>query len=163
METYQRVRITAFLNPLTDPLGSGYNVIQSVIAVGSGRLLGKGLGMGTQSRLQFLPARHTDFIFASLTEEWGLLGAGILLLLFGILLWRVLRIAFSCRDKAGSLLGIGVFMLLLTQVVINVGMNVGAAPITGLTLPLVSYGGSSLLFTFISLGLVHSVTIHRDI
>ncbi len=162
LEGYQRARITAFLNPMSDPLGSGYNVIQSVIAVGSGQLLGKGLGMGTQSRLQFLPVRYTDFIFASLTEEWGLLGAGLLLALFGILLWRILKITSFCRDRFGFLLGSGVFTLFFAQVVINVGMNIGAAPITGLSLPLVSYGGSSLLFTLAALGLVHSLAIHRD-
>ncbi len=161
LQDYQQERITSFLNPVLDPLGAGYNVIQSMIAVGSGRFLGKGFGMGTQSHLRFLPVRHTDFIFASLTEEWGLLGASLLLLLYLVLLWRILRIATSQQDKFGFFLGIGVFAFLFTQVVINVGMNVGIAPITGLPLPLVSYGGSSLLFTLICVGVVHSLVIHQ--
>lgn len=162
LQGYQQERIISFLNPVLDPLGAGYNVIQSMIAVGSGQLSGKGFGMGTQSHLQFLPVRHTDFIFASLTEEWGLLGAGLLLFLFSILLWRILRIASSHQDRFGFLLGIGVFTFLFVQVVINVGMNIGIAPITGLPLPLVSYGGSSPLFALISLGVVHSLSIYRD-
>jgi len=163
LEDYQRARVAAFLNPVLDPLGAGYNVIQSLIAVGSGQFLGKGLGMGTQSRLQFLPVRHTDFIFASLTEEWGFLGAGILLALLGALLWRILKIAFLCQDRFGLLLGVGIFTFLFAQTVVNVGMNIGIAPVTGLPLPLVSYGGSSLLSTFVALGLVNSLAIHRDV
>lgn len=161
LEDYQRERIASFLNPVLDPLGAGYNVIQSIIAVGSGRLFGKGFGMGTQSHLQFLPVRHTDFIFASLAEEWGLVGATLLLLLFGLLLWRILKIASLHRDKFGLFLGVGIFSFLFAQVVINVGMNIGLAPITGLPLPLVSYGGSSLLFTMMALGIVHSLSIRR--
>jgi rod shape determining protein RodA len=162
LEDYQRERITSFLNPVLDPLGAGYNVIQSIIAVGSGRIFGKGFGMGTQSHLQFLPVRHTDFIFASLTEEWGLIGAALLLLLFGLLLWRILKIASFHQDKFGFLLGVGIFSFLFVQTVINVGMNIGLAPVTGVPLPLVSYGGSSLLCTLMALGVVNSLAIHRS-
>lgn len=159
---YQRERIYAFLNPQSDPLGGGYSVLQAIIAVGSGMFLGRGLGRGPQSQLRFLPERTTDFIFASLAEEWGLLGAIVLLVLFFLLLFRVWRIAGEADTGFGSLLSTGVFAMILIQVVINVGMNIGLMPITGIPLPLISAGGSSLLTTLISLGLVHSVAIHSS-
>ncbi len=159
---YQRERIFSFLNPGSDPLGGGYNVIQAVIAVGSGMLLGRGLGRGPQSQLRFLPERTTDFIFASLAEEWGLLGVIVFLGLFFSLLVRVWKTASSSDTGFGALLSTGIFAIIFTQVVINVGMNVGIMPITGLPLPLISAGGSSLITTLASLGLVHSVFIHSE-
>lgn len=159
---YQRTRIYAFLNPQADPLGSGYNVLQAIIAVGSGQVFGRGFGRGPQSQLRFLPERSTDFIFASLAEEWGLLGVGILLTLFFILLFRIFRVASRARDGFGALLCAGVFFMLLSQIVINIGMNLGVMPITGLPLPLISAGGSSLVVTLLSLGLVESVALRRE-
>lgn len=154
---FQKQRILSFLTPESDPLGRGYNLIQSTIAVGSGQLLGRGLGRGTQSRLQFLPEFRTDFIFASIAEEMGFLGSLIILAIYLYLQISLLRIAGQCRDKFSYLLTIGVFSMLLFQIFINVGMNVGVLPITGITLPLISYGGSSLIVTLMSLGIVNSV------
>lgn len=158
---YQRARIISFLNPLSDPLGSGYNVLQSQIAVGSGQIWGRGFGRGTQSHLKFLPEHHTDFIFASLAEEWGFVGSLVLLVLILLLLWRTLAAAQKSADDFGSLLAAGVFTFLVAQFFINIGMNLGLMPVTGIPLPLISYGGSSLWVTMISLGLVQSVVIHR--
>lgn len=157
LKDYQRQRIFSFLKPFEDPLGIGYHLIQAQVAIGSGQFLGRGLGRGTQSQLHFLPERHTDFIFASLAEELGFLGAGFLLLAFAFLLWRLLKISQQARDDFGGLICLGVFTLFLSQILINVGMNSGLLPVTGLTLPLVSYGGSSLLTSMISLGLVANV------
>lgn len=157
LKDYQKERIYTFFRPFSDPLGAGYNMIQSIVAIGSGQLLGRGLGRGTQSHLRFLPERHTDFIFASLAEELGFLGAGLLILAYTLLLWRILRIGQSSSDSFGYLICIGAFALIFSQVFINIGMNLGLVPITGITLPLVSYGGSSQVATMISLGLVESV------
>ena len=157
LQDYQRLRLFTFLNPQADPLKTGYNAIQAMIAVGSGQLWGRGLGHGTQSHLKFLPERHTDFIFASLSEELGFAGALLVLILFLILMARILLIARSAPDRFGYLVCIGVFASLFTQIFINLGMNLGLTPITGITLPFLSSGGSSLLATFISLGLVASV------
>ncbi len=162
LKSYQRQRIISFLNPVRDPLGSGYNVLQSQIAIGSGQFWGRGFGRGTQSHLQFLPEHYTDFIFAALSEEWGFVGALLLLLFFAVLLIRILMIARETQDDFGSLIAIGVFSFLLPQVFINVGMNLGIMPITGIPLPLVSYGGSSLWVTMIALGLVQSVALRRQ-
>ena len=161
LKGYQQTRLVTFINPLSDPLESGYNLLQSIIAVGSGQLLGRGLGQGTQSQLKFLPERHTDFIFASLAEELGFLGASLLIGLFAVLLWRILIAARRAPDKFGSFICIGVFSMLAFQIFINIGMNIGLVPITGITLPLISSGGSSLLSTLISLGLVASVSLRR--
>ncbi len=162
LKDYQRQRIISFLNPALDPLAGGYNVLQSVIAVGSGRIWGRGFGRGTQSHLQFLPEHYTDFIFASLSEEWGFVGSMLLLLFFAILLTRILVVARDARDDFGTLIAIGVLSFLLPQVFINIGMNLGIMPITGIPLPLVSYGGSSLWVTMVALGLVQSVAIRRE-
>jgi len=162
LKDYQKKRIFTFLNPSSDPLGSGFNLIQSKIAVGSGQLFGRGLGRGTQSHLQFLPERHTDFIFASLAEELGFIGSLILILLFFFLLLKILLLAVNSRDRFASLVCIGVFSLLFIQVFVNVGMNLGLLPITGLTLPLISYGGSSLLSTMIALGIISSIAKDKD-
>lgn len=157
LQDYQKQRISTFLNPQLDPLGSGFNVIQSVIAIGSGQFFGRGLGRGTQSHLRFLPERHTDFIFASLSEELGFLGTFILLSLFFFLLWRILNLAKNSREQFAYLIYIGVFSLLFSQIIINLGMNLGILPVTGITLPLISYGGSSLVSTMIALGIIMSI------
>lgn len=157
LKGYQKERITTFFNPAYDPLGSGYHVLQSIIAVGSGKFFGKGLGSGTQSHLKYLPAYYTDFIFASFAEEWGLIGVFVFLALFFVLLIRILKIALKTDDPFGHFICIGVFALILFQFFVSVGMNIGIMPVTGIPLPLFSYGGSSLITTFILLGLVQSV------
>lgn len=154
---YQKERIFSFLSPESDPLGTGYNLIQSRVAVGSGELLGRGLGRGTQSRLQFLPEFRTDFIFASIAEELGFLGSILILSLYLLLFSYLMKVAKQAKDQFSLLIIFGVISMLMFQVFVNVGMNVGILPITGITLPLISYGGSSLIATLISLGLVASV------
>jgi rod shape determining protein RodA len=154
---YQRARIVTFLNPSSDPLGASYNAIQALIAVGSGQLFGWGLGRGTQSQLLFLPEQHTDFVFASLSEELGFFGAGTILIIYFVLIWRMLDISAKSPDFFGRVLGVGLSYMFLAQVFINIGMNLGIVPVTGITLPLVSYGGSSVLATFISLGIVQNI------
>lgn len=157
LQDYQKLRVLSFLSPQTDPLGHGYNLIQSTIAVGSGQLFGKGLGFGTQSRFQFLPEGRTDFIFASIAEEFGFLGALFLIGVYFLLISYCFKVAHNCEDFFGYLLTIGISSMLTFQIFVNIGMNIGLLPITGITLPLVSYGGSSLISTMISLGLVASV------
>lgn len=157
LRDYQRERIESFLTPQSDPLGRGYNLIQSQIAVGSGQLWGRGLGQGTQSHLQFLPEYRTDFIFASIAEDMGFVGSFIILAGYLFLVIYCLTCAEKAFDLFGYLLIFGVVSMLLFQTFINIGMNIGVVPITGITLPLISYGGSSLLATYVSLGLVASV------
>ena len=154
---YQKLRIITFINPEADPAGAGYNALQSIIAIGSGGLLGLGMGHGTQSHLRFLPEFHTDFAFATLIEEFGLAVGIIILICYGILLLRLLFIARSTSDPFGRILVLAVFSQILTQAFINIGMNVGLLPITGITLPFISYGGSSILGLCIGLGLAFSV------
>lgn len=154
LHDYQKGRILSFLSPESDPLGKGYNLIQSTIAVGSGELLGRGLGRGTQSRLQFLPEFRTDFIFASIAEEMGFVGSLLILSLYLFLLMYSLRVAQRGRNQFNRLIILGVVSMIMFQVFVNIGMNVGLLPITGITLPLISYGGSSLMATLISLGMV---------
>lgn len=161
LQDYQKQRITGFLQPEIDPLGQGYNLIQSTIAVGSGQVWGRGLGRGTQSRLQFLPEFRTDFIFASIAEEMGFFGSLLILSIYLFLLISCLRIANQNNDKFNYLLTIGVFSMLIFQVFVTIGMNIGILPITGITLPLISYGGSSLIITLVCLGLVSSVAKNR--
>lgn len=156
LHNYQKERITSFLAPEADPLGKGYNVIQSTIAVGSGELFGRGLGRGTQSRLQFLPEFRTDFIFASIAEELGFVGSLVILSLYLYLFTFCIRLAQQTGEIYYSLIILGVVSMLLFQTFVNIGMNIGMLPITGITLPLISYGGSSLIATFISLGLIAS-------
>lgn len=157
LKSYQQSRLQAFLNPYSDPLGSGYHVIQSMIAVGSGKLIGRGLGHGTQSQLRFLPERHSDFIFASLGEELGFVGGSIVLVCYLLLLFRLLQFIKKGTDDLGNQLLIGVFSMIFLQSIINIGMNLGLLPITGITLPLMSSGGSSMISTFASLALAQSV------
>jgi rod shape determining protein RodA len=162
LEDYQKSRIEAFIDPESDPRGSGYNVLQSMIAVGSGGLFGKGLGYGSQSQLNFLPEKHTDFLVAVIAEELGLFGLGVVIFAYGLLLYRIGKIAMRARDNTGYLIGIGVFTYFFFQISVNVGMNIGAIPVTGLPAPFLSYGGSSLLSSFVVLGLVLSVHRRRS-
>lgn len=164
---YQKDRIMTFIHPLADIQGAGYNAFQSTVAVGSGEWFGKGLGYGTQSRLKFLPEYETDFIFAAFSEEWGFFGVGIIFALFGVILWRLLRLAELGATNFETLFTIGVAIILVTHIVIHVGMNIGLLPVTGLPLPFMSYGGSHLLAEFIALGIVtgmrrYRLTFHRD-
>lgn len=159
LKTYQQNRLFSFFNPESDPLGSGYNVIQAIIAVGSGQLLGKGLGQGTQSHLRFLPENHTDFIFASLAEELGLIGIIILLGSFAILIFRSVHIASIAKTNFERILILSLSGMLFFQIFVNIGMNMGLLPVTGIPLPLISYGGSSLVSTLLSLGIINSIAI----
>lgn len=165
---YQKARIVSFLNPLTDIRGSGYNAYQSVIAVGSGQIFGKGLGLGTQSKLQFLPEFETDFIFSAFAEEWGFVGVIILFLLFFLVVYRIIKIASKGESNFEVLFGTGVSILIVVHMSINVGMNIGLLPVTGNTLPFMSYGGSHLFNEFLMLGILSSMSknsrpVHRDI
>ncbi len=164
---YQKDRISNFLNPLADVHGSGYNAFQSTIAVGSGEVLGKGLGFGTQSRLKFLPEPETDFIFAAFAEEWGLIGSITLLLLFALIIWRVLFSASLGASNFETLYAMGITIFLMSHILINIGMNLGLLPVTGVPLPFMSYGGSHLLTEFMGLGILMSMrryarSVHRD-
>lgn len=161
LEDYQKTRLLLFLNPYRDLWGGGYNILQAWTAIGSGGWLGRGYGQGIQSQLHFLPVRHSDFIFAVVCEELGFLGALALLALFFVFLWQIFQVAARAGDAFGRLIACGVAGGLAFQVLVNVGMNVGLLPVTGLPLPLVSYGGSSLLSTCLALGLVQSVSVHR--
>ncbi len=151
---HQKDRIMTFIHPLTDIQGTGYNAYQSTIAVGSGQMLGKGVGYGTQSRLEFLPEYETDFIFAAFAEEWGFVGALTMLVLFGIVLWRMIRMSFRASDNSERLFFLGTAIYIGSHVVIHIGMNIGLLPVTGLPLPFVSYGGSHILTEFIGLGIM---------
>lgn len=161
LQPYQKDRVYTFLNPGLDPRGSGYNVLQSIIAVGSGGLFGRGVGRGFQSQLKFLPERQTDFIFASTAEELGLLGSLFILLMFAVIFYRLIQTAKRSRDNFGMYLALGIFFMLLVQVLINIGMNIGILPVTGIPLPLLSYGGSSLVTTFAALGLAESIVARK--
>jgi rod shape determining protein RodA len=160
LEPHQKERMISFLNPAADPQGSGYQVIQSTIAVGSGGLFGKGYGKGTQSQLGFIPYRHTDFIFPVLAEEGGFVAASALLVLYGLLFWRLAAMAGECVFQRDQFVIAGVLSLIGFQVLVNVGVTLGLAPVTGITLPLVSYGGTSLVSTLLALTLAYKV--HRD-
>lgn len=157
LQDYQRDRLTLFLNPEQDPLGGGYHLIQSRIAIGSGQLWGRGLFHGTQTQLSFIPEQHTDFIFSALGEELGFMGALAMVFAYWFICLRLIIIAQNAKDNFGSLLVIGVLSMIVFQVVVNIGMTIGLAPITGIPLPWMSYGRSSLLTNFIALGIVESV------
>jgi rod shape determining protein RodA len=150
------------LDPNVDPLGAGYTIIQSKIAVGSGGLIGKGWLEGTQNQLNFLPERHTDFIFSVIGEEWGLLGALILLMLFLLIVRRAFDIAHSTNDMHGKLIATGIAVLIGLQATVNIAMTIGLMPVVGIPLPLVSYGGSSMLTTFIAIALLLNVGMRRS-
>ncbi|MBI3726387.1 rod shape-determining protein RodA [bacterium] len=158
LRDYQKQRILTFLAPERASLGGAYQALQSQIAVGAGGLTGMGFEQGTQGSLGFLPFRHTDFIFAVVGEEWGFVGGLVLLALYGVLIYALVEIALGTRDLEGRLLVVGVATVLATQVLVNIGMATGIAPVTGITLPLVSYGGSSLLANLAGLGLAASVS-----
>lgn len=158
---YQKDRLYNFFSPERDPLGTGYNVIQALVAVGSGGITGKGLGNGTQTQLNFLPEKHTDFIYAVIAEELGLIGAVAVIILYALLLYRIYRIGCRAQDNFGYLCALGIFMMFFVQITINLGMNMGLLPVTGLTAPLLSYGGSSLLSFFLALGLLGSIARQR--
>ncbi|MGB5986347.1 MAG: rod shape-determining protein RodA [Desulfobacterales bacterium] len=161
LKGYQKQRILTFLNPDRDPLGAGYHIIQSKIAIGSGMLTGKGYRAGTQNALSFLPEQHTDFIFSVLAEEWGLMGSGLLLLLFMALLVWGLNIAHSCRDPFGTLVAVGITGMLFWEIFINIGMVMGLMPVVGVPLPLVSYGGSSTIKVMMVVGLLLNISMRR--
>ena len=164
---YQKARIVNFVNPLADVRGSGYNAYQSTIAVGSGEIFGKGLGYGTQSRLKFLPQYQTDFVFAAYAEEWGFFGSLILLALYSLVIWRILYFTSFGASNFEILFGIGIAIYFGSHIVINIGMNLGLLPVTGIPLPFMSYGGSHLLVEFAGLGILSSMrkyarSVHRD-
>ncbi|HEY9658703.1 MAG TPA: rod shape-determining protein RodA [Allocoleopsis sp.] len=161
LKAYQRDRLALFLDPDKDPLGGGYHLIQSRIAIGAGQLFGRGLNQGTQTQLNFIPEQHTDFIFSAIGEEMGFIGCVAVLLIFWLICLRLVLIAQNAKDNFGSLLAIGVLSMIVFQVLINIGMTIGLAPVTGIPLPWLSYGRASLLTNFIALGLVESVNNHR--
>lgn len=155
---YQKDRIATFINPLADIQGAGYNVYQSIIAVGSGQVWGKGVGYGTQSKMEFLPEHETDFIFAAFAEEWGLVGALLLFSLFGIVVWRLIRLAINGASNFERLFTSGVAIMIIAHFTIHTGMNIGLLPVTGLTIPFMSYGGTHLLVEFIALGIAMAMS-----
>ncbi|MEM9265022.1 MAG: rod shape-determining protein RodA [Cyanobacteria bacterium P01_F01_bin.13] len=162
LHDYQRDRLTLFLNPEQDPLGGGYHLIQSRIAIGSGQLWGRGLFHGTQTQLSFIPEQHTDFIFSALGEELGFMGALAIVIAYWFICLRLIIIAQNAKDNFGSLLAIGVLSMIVFQVMVNIGMTIGLAPITGIPLPWMSYGRSSLLTNFIAIGIVESVANYQQ-
>ncbi|MBI3888844.1 rod shape-determining protein RodA [Candidatus Nomurabacteria bacterium] len=164
---YQKARIYSFINPLADIHKTGYNVFQSTIAVGSGELVGKGLGFGTQSRLKFLPVPQSDFIFAAFAEEWGFVGCALILILYCLVIWRILRSASLGASNFEILFGMGMAIYFMSHILVNVGMNIGIMPVTGIPLPFMSYGGSHLLTEFAGLGILMSMrkygrVLHKD-
>jgi rod shape determining protein RodA len=161
MQPYQRDRVLTFLQPARDPLGKGYQLRQSKIAVGSGELSGKGYMQGTQSQLRFLPARHTDFIFAVLAEEWGFIGVAAALGLYALYLFSGAQVAMRARDRAGILLVVGLLSMTAFHVIYNTAMVVGMTPVTGIPLPFLSYGGSFMLANFIATGIILGVDFRR--
>jgi rod shape determining protein RodA len=161
LKPYQRERIMIFLNPERDPLGSGYQVTQAKIAIGSGGIHGKGFKQGTQAKLEYLPARHTDFIFAVLGEEWGFIGVVIVLGLYLLMISQALSFAKNARDRGGAFLAISLICFFIFHVFINVAMQIGVLPTTGIPLPLISYGGSSTMMFFMAIGLILNVDLRR--
>lgn len=168
LEPYQKDRVLSFVHPLEDIQGAGYNAYQSTITVGSGQILGKGVGYGTQSRLKFLPEFETDFIFAAYAEEWGFAGVVILFALYGVVIWRILSNALHGATNFEILFGLGLAILFMSHFLIHVGMNIGLLPVTGITIPFMSYGGTHLLVSFIGLGILmgmrrYASAAHKDI
>jgi len=157
LKQYQKDRILTFLNPQRDPFGSSYNLIQSKIAIGEGWIFGQGLGQGIQGRLDFLPEKHSDFIFAAYAEEWGLVGVIFLLSIYGIIFFRLIRISLQSQNNFSRLFSAGVCLMIFAEVFINISVTLGLLPITGISLPFVSYGGSGLLTHFLALGIVQSI------
>lgn len=161
LKDYQKERISTFLNPVADRQGAGYNAFQSMIAVGSGQLFGKGVGFGTQSKLQFLPEYETDFIFAAYAEEWGIVGIVVLFALFGIVIWRILYHALKSPVNFERLFCAGVSILIISHFFVHVGMNIGLLPVTGTTIPFLSYGGSHLVTELLGIGMVMGMRAGR--
>jgi len=162
IKQYQIDRLTSFINPERDPHGTGWNVIQAVIAVGSGQFSGKGLFRGTQGRLGYLPENHTDFIFAVLSEELGFVGSFTVLFLFFTLIWRAVRIVYQARDKTGTIMAAGIMAMFLFHVLENIGMNIGIMPITGIPLPFISYGGTSMITNLLAVGILVNIWARRQ-
>jgi rod shape determining protein RodA len=163
LHDYQKARLMTFMNPDADPLGHGYNILQSKIAMGSGGLFGRGFGQGTQSQLQFLPEKHTDFIFVVLAEELGMMGALFLLGLYFLLIAYGFMISLTCRNQFGRLAAFGLTTSLFLYVFVNVAMVTGTIPVVGIPLPLVSYGGTAMLTLLIACGILLSISVHRDL
>jgi len=161
LKSYQKERLVVFLKPSIDPFGSGYNIIQSKIAVGAGGLFGKGLLGGTQSQLGFLPERSTDFIFSIFAEEWGFVGSLALLAVYSVFIFRGIMIIFEARDRFSCLLAAGIMGMLLFHIIINIGMTIGIMPITGIPLPFLSYGGSFLLTCIVAASLLTNIEMRR--
>ncbi len=162
LKEYQKARLTVFMNPDHDPLGAGYHLIQSRIAIGAGEIWGSGLFKGPMTQLNFVPEQHTDFIFSAVGEEFGFVGCLVVLFVFCLICFRLLHVAQTAKDNFGSLLAIGVLSMILFQLIVNVGMTVGLAPVAGIPLPWMSYGRSAMLTNFISLGIVESVANFRQ-
>lgn len=162
LKPYQKQRLTMFLNPDQDPLGGGYHLIQSRIAIGAGELFGRGLNKGTQTQLNFIPEQHTDFIFTAIGEELGFVGCIAVLIAFWIICFRLVLIAQSAKDNFGSLIAIGVLSMIVFQVVVNIGMTIGLSPVTGIPLPWLSYARFGTLMNFVAIGLVQSVSNYRQ-
>jgi rod shape determining protein RodA len=163
LKSYQKARLTSFINPDKDPDGSGYNIIQARITLGSGRIIGKGWGKGTQTALRFLPEHHTDFIYSSLAEQFGLLGCGFVLLAFGLLMQRMFVLLKRCQDEFCYFAGVGCALIIISHVLYNLGMSLGMLPVSGLPLPLLSYGGTFLVVTYFAFGLILNVSMKRYI
>jgi rod shape determining protein RodA len=157
LKPYQVDRLTSFVNPSTNPQEEGYQVNQSITAIGSGQKTGRGEKQATQTKLDFLPEHHTDFVFSVVGEEFGFMGAAFVLSLFALLIWRALRILTMAKNLYGALIAGGIAAMLMFQVFVNVGMTVGIMPVTGVPLPLMSYGGSSVIVTFLAIGLLQSI------
>ncbi|HNX60819.1 MAG TPA: rod shape-determining protein RodA, partial [Spirochaetota bacterium] len=161
LKDYQKKRLLVFLNPDLDPHGSGYNVIQSKIAVGSGGFLGKGFMHGSQTQLGFLPEKSTDFIFSVVAEEWGFIGGLVVLALYAVIIFKGIQIALEAKDKFSSLLATGITAIFLTHLLVNIGMVIGIMPVTGIPLLFLSYGGSSLLMSMIAIGILININIRK--
>ena len=161
LKEYQKQRILVFLNPDIDPFGSGYHIIQSKIAIGSGLIFGKGIFNGTQSQLNFLPENHTDFIFSVIGEEFGFVGCIVVLLLLFMLIYRSIQVAYTCNDNFGMLLATGIGTMFAFEVLVNVGMTIGIMPVTGIPLPFLSYGVSALTTNMLSIGILLNIAMQR--
>jgi len=160
---YQKARILTFLNPTKDPLGYSYNLIQSKIAIGSGQFWGKGLGHGSQGQLNFLPEKHTDFIFSVFAEEWGFIGVVFLFGLYSLFFWRLMKIIMSAGNNFFRLFTAGYAIMIFAQITINTGMSLGLMPVTGIALPFMSYGGSNLLINLMMLGVVQNIASQTNV
>ena len=161
LKDYQKKRIVNFLHPLADIRGSGYNAYQSTIAIGSGQILGKGIGYGTQSKLKFLPEYRSDFIFSTFAEEWGFVGVSMLFFVFGIFIWRIISAAYYGATNFEILFGLGIAILFMSHFLVNVGMSMGLMPVTGIPFPFMSYGGTNLLTSFAGLGILMGMRKYR--